>query len=95
MAWDLVAGTPLDDPNFAVFLVISAALTDLGYRAETFGGWWSDSVVGGFPHDAIVPTSNMAMPNAVPVFVSNTTHIQETSSLPTRAAMLSAIQATP
>lgn len=88
--WEYGQDNP--DRDFWGDYMATLAMDDLGYRLIDLGAFWVD-VVGGYPHDGVVPTPSMAFPGGVnSVGLVGVSHTRETSSVPSGQAMLSILE---
>jgi pimeloyl-ACP methyl ester carboxylesterase len=60
--------------------IAGGALQDYGYVLGTYADWWTYTVVGGYPHDGVVPFMSQQFPTTPVLTVCTSPHTQETTN---------------
>lgn len=70
-----------DSSDLSMFdaTIAGGALQQYGYELGTFSDWWTYTVVGGYPHDGVVPTASQQFPTTAAANVCNSPHTKETT----------------
>lgn len=74
-------------------IMLAGSMMDLGLQVMNLGDWWTYDIVGGYPNDAIVPTSRQAVAGGIMLPVLNVAHTEETDARHSKDQMITLINA--
>lgn len=90
-AMNLLVGSTDSQLDAWSAVVAAGALENFASELSNFSDWWTYTIVGGYPHDGIIPTQSQRYPGGLPVTGLTFVHTSETTQgIPKIIAQLNA-----